>query len=62
MKPRTLVANIKKKGLSNEVIAKNIGCSTAYVAKLNNGTRTTPSYIVMDKLRALYAEVFGARP
>ncbi|OAM28484.1 hypothetical protein A7Q01_02505 [Eikenella sp. NML96-A-049] len=62
MKPRTLVANIKKKGLSNEAIAKNIGCSTAYVSKLNNGTRTTPSYIVMDKLRALYAEVFRVKP
>lgn len=56
MNPDVLLKEISQHGVSSEKIADAIGCSVAYVNKLRNGERKTPSYIVMDKIRRLHQE------
>lgn len=57
MNAKELVLFIKKKGLSSLQIAQEIGCSVTYIVKIGNGTRTNPSYKIMDSLRQLSKRV-----
>lgn len=57
MTPEILIKEIKASGIGNDEIAKRIGCSSAYVVKLANGSRNQPSYSLMDKLRELHSEL-----
>lgn len=54
MTPDVLLKELNQYGMGTEQIAEKIGCSIAYVVKLRNGQRKTPSYLVMDKLRELH--------
>ena len=57
MTPDVLLKELNQRGMGAEQIAARIGCSLAYVVKLRNGERKTPSYQVMDKIRELHKEV-----
>lgn len=54
MTPDVLLKELNQYGMGTERIAEKIGCSIAYVVKLRNGQRKTPSYLVMDRLRELH--------
>lgn len=57
MTPDVLLKELNQHGMRTEQIAEKIGCSLAYIVKLRNGERKLPSYLIMDKIRALHQEV-----
>lgn len=56
MKPSEIIKKLQSKGVSSAEIAKRAGCSVFYVNKIASGERENPSYQIVDRLRALYAE------
>ncbi|WP_281785675.1 helix-turn-helix domain-containing protein [Uruburuella suis] len=56
MKPSEIIKKLQSKGISSAEIAKRAGCSVFYVNKIASGERENPSYQIVDRLRALYAE------
>ena len=56
MKPSEIIKKLQSKGVSSAEIAKRVGCSVFYVNKISRGERENPSYQIVDRLRALYAE------
>ena len=56
MDAQKLVLLLKKQGVSNADIAGRLGCSSAYVTKIANGSRKNPSYKYMDTLRVMFNE------
>ena len=48
----------RRKGITQSVIARNLGVSTAYLSQLENGRRGQPSAIMVDQICALFGLIW----